>query len=926
MAEFYLTPSWKTGVWNVVANPHLQDAVTSDSIWDIELHDRLQQWSTGLRLDAQLSVLHPTLRFGAYAEVAPNLGASTLKGNRTAYGARGTWVTPLGFAHISASVGAQRLALKESWMLEHPSSENLYVVDRVNAALSQGLDIDLLVWEGLTIRPGVEGTFLGSARTKGDLNVGTRSLPTMQRKATAGNEGWGVFIAIGWEEPIGAKRSSAMVLNRSDKDWDEDGITNGYDQCPREAETINGYQDADGCPEAINPNAVPRTIQELALLKSAYVADEVSDDSPAMEAVFLAAVDADSNPALRNLIDELERDSVHPFEAVTQARLNDASLRALREVIIKAAKVTENLEHEDRKIKVAWEKSGDLFQKLPPVLKSRYVVETAKALHEAGEPRAYNHLLAVTAYFDSEDADLWNEAQSYLKWNPIYEVEVDAYMAAHGDDLTLYAWNYLVENWEASSGNLDDINKVEIYWDITSNSYAMKIQSSTTGTNTISLESEYFGAPYFHADGTELAGSGLFDPKDTAVEVDLQALKAAYNTDASKAKNIAAKEEFLLNYANTSADPAGSLARASMLLNDVQEAERYQLIARIFEDRDPNAAQQAIKEKIGMMFPVEVEAYQEARRVYKAQVRSLADKALFFPSAFDQTSPVQLSELEQDLIEVFHDLGFDEDKRKDDSNRKTQLRFSITLNHGDEHEHRATYDDSDYKKPETEGDLSYSRVWQVLDSHRHQIVVSGLPDFLAFRETEVFMGYTMWDARLFRKGMPRFAPRAKRWDTEVYRSHHDYDGDGLNDLDESGNPKDKCWIKPEIFNGVLDNDGCPDYKSLKHQVLFEHGKSTISQQGFEVLNELLKILRSDTSGIKRIRIEGHTDSVGTKVFNLKLSQERADAVLSYLTDRGIPAEKLDAVGFGELRPVDTNRTPEGRANNNRVYFIVIETE
>ena len=71
-----------------------------------------------------------------------------------------------------------------------------------------------------------------------------------------------------------------------------------------------------------------------------------------------------------------------------------------------------------------------------------------------------------------------------------------------------------------------------------------------------------------------------------------------------------------------------------------------------------------------------------------------------------------------------------------------------------------------------------------------------------------------------------------------------------------------------------------------------------------------------------IRIEGHTDSQGSSSYNLRLSQDRAASVRAYLIQQGIAPDRMESVGFGEERPVDTNDTPEGRAVNRRVEFHI----
>lgn len=70
----------------------------------------------------------------------------------------------------------------------------------------------------------------------------------------------------------------------------------------------------------------------------------------------------------------------------------------------------------------------------------------------------------------------------------------------------------------------------------------------------------------------------------------------------------------------------------------------------------------------------------------------------------------------------------------------------------------------------------------------------------------------------------------------------------------------------------------------------------------------------------KIKVQGHTDSIGSEQYNLDLSPKRADAVRDYLIKRGVGADRLIAKGLGESVPIATNDTPEGRAENRRVEF------
>jgi outer membrane protein OmpA-like peptidoglycan-associated protein len=72
-----------------------------------------------------------------------------------------------------------------------------------------------------------------------------------------------------------------------------------------------------------------------------------------------------------------------------------------------------------------------------------------------------------------------------------------------------------------------------------------------------------------------------------------------------------------------------------------------------------------------------------------------------------------------------------------------------------------------------------------------------------------------------------------------------------------------------------------------------------------------------------IQVAGHTDSTGTHAYNMQLSQRRAESVKAYLTQRGVPAQRLHTVGAGPDHPVADNSTPDGRAQNRRVEITIV---
>ncbi len=106
-------------------------------------------------------------------------------------------------------------------------------------------------------------------------------------------------------------------------------------------------------------------------------------------------------------------------------------------------------------------------------------------------------------------------------------------------------------------------------------------------------------------------------------------------------------------------------------------------------------------------------------------------------------------------------------------------------------------------------------------------------------------------------------------------------------------------------------------------IVFETGKATLLPESDPVLKQLKDFL-NEKKQITLVRIEGHTDNVGQPHANLKLSGERALAVRQWLVDNGIEDKRLIAIGFGDLKPVADNATEEGRSQNRRTEFIVVE--
>ncbi len=156
----------------------------------------------------------------------------------------------------------------------------------------------------------------------------------------------------------------------------------------------------------------------------------------------------------------------------------------------------------------------------------------------------------------------------------------------------------------------------------------------------------------------------------------------------------------------------------------------------------------------------------------------------------------------------------------------------------------------------------------------------------------------------------------------------DNDGDGI--VDE----KDECPNDAEVVNNVDDFDGCPDQGQtlvivkkesieILEKVQFDTNKATIKKESFGLLNQVAATLKNHVD-IKRGRVEGHTDYVGKAAYNVKLSQRRAESVREFLIKAGIDAARLDAVGYGDAKPIGPNTNPKGREMNRRVAFTILQ--
>jgi OOP family OmpA-OmpF porin len=174
---------------------------------------------------------------------------------------------------------------------------------------------------------------------------------------------------------------------------------------------------------------------------------------------------------------------------------------------------------------------------------------------------------------------------------------------------------------------------------------------------------------------------------------------------------------------------------------------------------------------------------------------------------------------------------------------------------------------------------------------------------------------------------------------EVKNGYKDTDGcpDTVPDKDGDGIPDnvDKCPNVPENYNGFEDTTAartrawrsCRSATHIKilQRVEFATGSDKIQgAKSFQVLDAVVGALKGHPD-IFLLEVAGHTDNAGSAADNRALSQKRADAVVAYLSSKGIDAKRLQAKGYGPDKPIADNKTVAGRAKNRRVEFNILRS-
>lgn len=152
------------------------------------------------------------------------------------------------------------------------------------------------------------------------------------------------------------------------------------------------------------------------------------------------------------------------------------------------------------------------------------------------------------------------------------------------------------------------------------------------------------------------------------------------------------------------------------------------------------------------------------------------------------------------------------------------------------------------------------------------------------------------------------------------------------DADTVGDADDACPDKAGAPHPDARKNGCPGLVQVREgklvilkPVFFATNRDKVLAKSFAVLSAVADALLAQPQ-VRRIRVEGHTDDRGNAQKNTLLSQRRAESVRMFLINRGVAAERLEAVGYGPSEPIETNKTSRGRAANRRVEFEILERQ
>jgi outer membrane protein OmpA-like peptidoglycan-associated protein len=301
--------------------------------------------------------------------------------------------------------------------------------------------------------------------------------------------------------------------------------------------------------------------------------------------------------------------------------------------------------------------------------------------------------------------------------------------------------------------------------------------------------------------------------------------------------------------------------------------------------------------------------------------------------------------LESGQVVPFHDIFFEGTTAETSYDSKDELLRILEImqdNPGIQIE--ITGYTSDLKHGQDNLALSIERAWSVkhfmLNNgvHTERMVHRGLGSTVPFNDHDILLKEgidPMNRIELRILSLDWSAPPAEDRDNDGIDDEHDACPDqsgpfslqGCPDSDGDTVPdhKDQC----PSTTGSPKNNGCPIlsktvlkvFDEALEGIVFESAKEVIKPSSYKVLDKIVDIMNKNSDF--KLKISGHTDNQGNDRENLNLSDKRALATKQYLMDKGISADRLESIGYGETKPIADNKTAQGRAVNRRVEFKVV---
>lgn len=184
------------------------------------------------------------------------------------------------------------------------------------------------------------------------------------------------------------------------------------------------------------------------------------------------------------------------------------------------------------------------------------------------------------------------------------------------------------------------------------------------------------------------------------------------------------------------------------------------------------------------------------------------------------------------------------------------------------------------------------------------------------------------DASLFSINLiKRFGFRSKEAGTSLIEEPLDSDSDGISDdFDQCPNTPDNSEVNEvgcSIFVGEVGSSiGSEEFQFESKQLQFNLNSASLTASSKSILDKVASMLTAYKT--MKIEVQAHSDSSGAAAYNKKLSQQRAESVVEYISSKNIDSNRLVPVGYGEAKPIASNNTVAGRAENRRVELILLE--